>query len=274
MHALGARTGLGPILAAEYVRRATVATIRKVPVPDVVIAASHFTPDAAALARLVRAGSFGVAYIYHLIERRAGLQPRTLWSKADERFALRLLRRSAGLVFVSNASTDRALAERGFEPVRTNVGIDLSRLTQATPATLPPRATFVGRLARNKGVADAIQAWSLVRRDIPDATLRMVGAGPERDQAAALAERLGIDDAIEWRGFVSEEEKYAILGESRLFLAPSYEEGWGISVCEALGSSGPVAAYRLQVLDGSSTAPIWERRRVTFARSPNRQFVP
>ena len=152
-------------------------------------------------------------------------------------------------MFVSNASTDRALAERGFEPVRTNVGIDLSRLTQATPATLPPRATFVGRLARNKGVADAIQAWSLVRRDIPDATLRMVGAGPERDQAAALAERLGIDDAIEWRGFVSEEEKYAILGESRLFLAPSYEEGWGISVCEALGSGVPVVAYRLQVLD-------------------------
>jgi 1,4-alpha-glucan branching enzyme len=104
-------------------------------------------------------------------------------------------------------------------------------------------------MVRTKGVTDAIRAWALVRRTVPDAQLVMVGAGPERASGAALADELGISDAVEWRGFVSEDEKRRILSESRLLLAPSYEEGWGISVCEALASGVPVVAYRLPVLD-------------------------
>jgi glycosyltransferase involved in cell wall biosynthesis len=77
----------------------------------------------------------------------------------------------------------------------------------------------------------------------------MVGTGPERAPATALAERIGIADAVEWRGFVSENEKRRILAQSRVLLAPSYEEGWGIAVCEALASGVPVVAYRHPVLD-------------------------
>ena len=63
------------------------------------------------------------------------------------------------------------------------------------------------------------------------------------------AARLGISDSIEWPGFVSEEEKRRLLGNSALLLAPSYEEGWGISVAEALATELPVVGYRLPVLD-------------------------
>jgi len=77
----------------------------------------------------------------------------------------------------------------------------------------------------------------------------MVGAGPERARGIALAEQLGVTDSVEWPGFVSEDEKRRILGESRVLVAPSYEEGWGISVCEALASGVPVVAYRHSVLD-------------------------
>ena len=55
--------------------------------------------------------------------------------------------------------------------------------------------------------------------------------------------------AVDWRGFVSEEEKRTILRESRLLLAPSSEEGWGIAVAEALAAGVPVVAYTLPVLD-------------------------
>jgi glycosyltransferase involved in cell wall biosynthesis len=239
---------LGPALALEYVRRTITVAARNLPDTNVVVAASHFMPDAAALATLVRRGAVGVSYVYHLVANRSGLSPRTLWSKTDERIGLALLRRFAGVVFVSNGPTASALAERGFEPVHTAVGIDLASFRRAAGG-LPPRAAFVARMVHTKGVTDAIEAWPHVLGRVPGARLVMVGAGPETKPAAALAEKLGISDSVEWRGFVPEDEKRQILSESRLLLAPSYEEGWGISLCEAMASAVPVVAYRLPVLD-------------------------
>ena len=245
----GARqASLGPLLALEYVRRAVGASIEKHPASDVVVAASHFTPDLAALRALTRRGALGVGYVYHLVSGRPGRDPRTLWSKGDERLGLALLKRHASVVFASNEPTAQELARRGFDPVRTAVGVDVASFRPAAP-TGPPRAAFVARMVRTKGVADAIRAWSQVCGAVPDARLVMVGAGPERATGARLAAELGVADAVEWRGFVPEDEKRTILSQSRLLLAPSYEEGWGISICEALASGVPVVAYRLPVLD-------------------------
>ena len=213
------------------------------------LAASHFTPDAAALAGCARRGALGVGYVYHLVSDRRQRDPRTLWSKADERVGLALMRRFAGVLFTSNDTTAATLRGRGFDPVHTAVGIELASFRQSTLGTSPPRAAFVGRMVRTKGVADAVRAWALVHRSVPDAQLVMVGDGPERVEGARLCDALEISGVVEWPGFVSEEEKRRILSESRLLLAPSYEEGWGIAVCEAMASGLPVVAYRLPVLD-------------------------
>jgi glycosyltransferase involved in cell wall biosynthesis len=253
LHPLGAvgprRAAAGPWLAAEYVRRAVAVAVRRSPAPDVVVAASHFLPDAAAVAALVRRGAFGVAYVYHLIAERPGRGLRTLWSKSDERMGLALLRRAAGIVFASNEPTASALRARGLEPIRTGIGVDVASFTRARPGELPPRGLFLARLARTKGVRDAVEALALVRERVPEAQLVIVGTGPERAPATALAERIGVAGAVEWRGFVSEAEKRGILAQSRVLLAPSYEEGWGIAVCEALAGGVPVVAYRHPVLD-------------------------
>ena len=160
-----------------------------------------------------------------------------------------MLRRNATIVFTSNAEAAAALEQRGFRTVRTAVGLDVTSFTPAEPAALPPRAVFLARMTHVKGVRDAIEAWALVLRRVPDARLVMVGSGPEREPARALARQLGVSAAVEWPGFVSEDEKRRLLNESRLLLAPSREEGWGIAVAEALAGGVPVVAYTLPVLD-------------------------
>jgi glycosyltransferase involved in cell wall biosynthesis len=240
VHELGRPVPNGPLLAVEYVRRAAAVTRNTVAATDAVIAASHFAPDAAAVRAYARAGAVSVSYVYHLIAGRSGGGLRTLWSASDERISLRLLRRYAAIVFTSNAETTAALDERGFSPIRTAVGIDVASYSTAEPAALPPRAVFLARMAHVKGVRDAIEAWARVVRRVPGARLVMVGSGPELQPAQALAERLGVS---------AEEEKRAILSDSRLLLAPSREEGWGIAVAEGLASGVPVVGYRLPVLD-------------------------
>jgi glycosyltransferase involved in cell wall biosynthesis len=252
IHELGsarAEASAGTLLALEYLRRAVAVAVRRLPAFDVAVAASHFVPDAAAVASFARRGALGVSYVYHLVAGRRSLAPRTLWSKGDERVGLALLSRFAGVVFVSNSATATSLTARGVDPVHTAVGIDVASFPRVASATLPPRGAFVARMARTKGVADAVRAWARVRESVPEAQLVMVGTGPERTAGIELAAQLGLGESVEWPGFVSEAEKRRILGESRVLVAPSYEEGWGISVCEALASGIPVVAYRHPVLD-------------------------
>src|SRR5207248_9545800 len=172
----------------------------------------------------VRRGGLGVAYVYHLVGERRDVRVRTLWSKGDERVGLALLRRRAGVVFVSNEPTAAALRARGFDPVRTAVGLDVSSFRPASLSLQPPRGVFVGRMTHAKGPIDAVEAWSRVTRKVADARLVMVGTGPERERARRRADELAISGSVEWPGFVSETVKRRILSEGRLLIAPSYEE--------------------------------------------------
>jgi glycosyltransferase involved in cell wall biosynthesis len=251
-HALGRsgrRTqGQGAALAAEYVRRAVDARLRA-PHADVAVAASHFIPDAAALTGATRGGAYGVAYIYHLVTERSDRTLRTIWSKADERLSLSLIRRSAGTIFTSNTETFTALRKRGIEPTRTNVGLDISSFRVGDPARALPVGVFISRLVPKKGLLDAVEAWASVAAVIPEARLIVAGTGPELIPAKKRADELGISRLVSWRGFVSESEKRELLATSRVLVAPSYEEGWGIAVAEALASGLPVVGYRLPTLD-------------------------
>lgn len=246
LHPLGRARAGGAALALEYVRRGWSVSTGRVPGADVVVTASHFMPDALALAAAVRRGAYGVAYVYHLVAERHRLDARTAWSKTDERVALAVLRRYAGLVFVSNRATADSLARRGFHPVHTDVGIELDGYLSRSRRR--PQGLFLARMVDSKGVEDAVRAWAYVVRTVPEATLVMAGEGPRRDPAAALASRLDLGQAVEWKGFVSEQEKKRLLAESSVLVAPSYEEGFGLSVCEALASGLCVVAYELPTL--------------------------
>jgi glycosyltransferase involved in cell wall biosynthesis len=238
----------GAALAAEYLRRAVEAAVR-VPHADVAVASSYFIPDAAALVGATRRGAYGVAYVYHLVETRRDRSPRTMWTKADERLSLALIRRCAGTVFTANADTAEALRQRGLESIHTDVGLDVSSFRVGDPISAPPVGLFISRLDQTKGLIDAIESWSTVVQSLPEARLVVAGTGPQRAPAERRAHELGIADLVIWKGFVTEAEKRELLSGSRLLVAPSYEEGWGIAVAEALASGLPVVAYRLRTLD-------------------------
>jgi glycosyltransferase involved in cell wall biosynthesis len=117
---------------------------------------------------------------------------------------------------------------------------------------------------------DALETWKAVAASLPGARLVVVGVGPERERTERRARDLGVSDLVTWRGFVTEEEKHDLLASARLFLAPSYEEGWGIAIAEALASGLPVVAYRLPTLDevfgdGYCGVPVGDTRALAEA---------
>ena len=98
-----------------------------------------------------------------------------------------------------------------------------------------PTVVFIGRLSANKRPEHAIRAFELVRLQLPDAQMWVIGSGP---QEARLRRAAG--PGVTFLGRVPEEEKRERLARAHALVATSVREGWGLVVTEA-AASGTVA---------------------------------
>jgi glycosyltransferase involved in cell wall biosynthesis len=102
---------------------------------------------------------------------------------------------------------------------------------------------MVGRVEPRKGFDVAVHALT----ELPDATLRIVGAGDEghREDLLALARQLGVNDRLTCVDFVARNELAAVYAESDALLFLSrWEEPFGLVPLEAMTQGVPVVATR------------------------------
>ena len=122
------------------------------------------------------------------------------------------------------------------------------------------RILFVGRAERRKGLGVLLQAFTLLRGRMPEASL--VVAGATRRQVLETDRNgsgLHVDLAgVEALGWIADEEKIAHLGAAELVCAPSLAaESFGIVLAEAMAAGVPVVAsdlpgYRAVLRDGQA----------------------
>ena len=143
-------------------------------------------------------------------------------------------------------STAEDLAARGIPRGSIEViypGIDTAAYTPAPADRSPtPLFAYLGRLKRYKGVELVIQAFARLAR--PDARLEIAGTGDHRPALERLANSLDLADRVRFLGFVSEEDKVALLRRAWGLCFTSPKEGWGITNLEAAACGTPVVASR------------------------------
>jgi glycosyltransferase involved in cell wall biosynthesis len=98
----------------------------------------------------------------------------------------------------------------------------------------------VGNLLYLKGSHLALEALAQVHRHRPDATLTVVGKGPEQKWLCQMADRLGIAHAVAWKGWVPREQVLGMYREHTAFLFPSLHDSGGTVIMEALSQGLPV----------------------------------
>lgn len=135
-------------------------------------------------------------------------------------------------------STRDDLVHRGIVRERVAVvecGLDheLYRRDSSVAKTPDPTIVFVGRLRRYKGLDRVIRALPRVRARVPSARLIVLGEGPFGDTLRRMVSQLGLEGAVEFRGFVPPPLKVRALQESWVHVQPSPKEGWGLTVVEA-----------------------------------------
>jgi phosphatidyl-myo-inositol dimannoside synthase len=110
-----------------------------------------------------------------------------------------------------------------------------------------PLVVCVSRLVRRKGQDTLIQAWSEVKRQVPDAALLIVGAGPYSANLHQLAERTGVTASVHFTGSVPQAQLPAHYAAGDVFSMPCRTrrggldvEGLGIVYLEASATGLPV----------------------------------
>lgn len=181
------------------------------------------------------------------------------WSRLSAAEARRVMEleaatcRGAALLLPWSEVVARALVEEyGCDPARVEV---LPAASRFPAAPLEQRewgsraALFVGFEFERKGGPELLEAWPLVRREVPDAVLRIVG--PERPAGV-------LPDGVEWIGPVADSARLTELySRSDVFAMPSRFDPWGLVFLEAMARgtacvSGDSGAQPELVRDGVS----------------------
>jgi len=219
---------------------------------DVVHAHSHlyFATNVAAVRR--RLGSTPLAVTNH------GLYSQTAPRWVFDGY-LRTLGRwtfnRADVVFCYTDEDERRLREIGVEaPVSVVAnGIDETRFTPDGPRSdrIAPEdfvVLFVGRLVEGKRPRDAIDAVARLGRDVPDASLVLVGDGPLRGDLERYARERGVPDRVQFLGAVPYEDMPSVYRSADVLLLPSEAEGLPRTVLEGFASEVPAVTSDLDQL--------------------------
>ena len=226
--------------------------------------ARSFRPD------LILSGHV-VASLGAIALRRLLRVPLVQYVHADEfRVRARLCAAAVGsadaTIAVSRYTREMCL-DAGADPERVYVihpGIDLPAAPSAERGEQPTLLTVATLLFRYKGHDVTVRALPLIRAKVPDARWVVVGDGPFRPALENAIRAYGVEEMVELRGRVSDEERDEWLDRASVFCMSSRVpaaglggEGFGIVYMEAAAHGiptigGDVAGARDAVVNGET----------------------
>ncbi|MFA6023853.1 MAG: glycosyltransferase [Candidatus Gracilibacteria bacterium] len=152
-----------------------------------------------------------------------------------------------------------SIAENFLKAVNVNehiavipYGVDTEPFDQVEEDRSPDQfnALFVGRIDFQKGLDNLFKA---VKKTIEstgfiqshkDFMLHLVGDGPDRKGLEKLAHSLGIEKYLRWHGYLTGEALIHLYKSCDLFVLPSRNESFPLSVLEACAARLPILATR------------------------------
>lgn len=119
--------------------------------------------------------------------------------------------------------------------------LDFDQLVSTEPKSPAPELLFIGRLIEHKNADLAIEATRILSARGNDVHLGIVGVGPEEARLRDQVKSLGLDDRVTFLSTLdSQQDLWSLLRGSRVLLAPSVREGFGLVVAESLALGTPV----------------------------------
>ena len=128
-----------------------------------------------------------------------------------------------------------------------------------------PIVGFAGEFPANrgKGTIDLIDAVAIVEQEFPDLQLYLLGDGQNLSAIQDKAAEHGISERVHTPGWVDDPINYMMAFD--LYVLPSYHEGLGNSLLEALACDTPIAGSDI----GGIPEVVYDREYLFEARNPS-----
>jgi phosphatidylinositol alpha-mannosyltransferase len=201
------------------------------------------TSDAAAAALVGRSGRVRTVFTDHGFPAR-----RSRDARADRRLHRYVVGHVDSYVCVSEAAGAHLRSDYGREPAVVPPGVRWADHA-AGPREPRPTLLYSGALTESrKGVATLLEAAALLRQDVPDLQLWLLGSG----DASALLAAAPAPDLVTRCGPVDDATLRTAYASAWVTVLPSVAESFGMTVVESLASGTPAVVRA----DGGGPAEI------------------
>lgn len=189
-----------------------------------------------------------LAYIHEVAEEtwfKNTFFPLNLIGYLLEPFFLMLYRNITFMVPSNSTRLDlikHGIPDKQIHVIANGLNVYISKKRKS----INPNVMYLGRLAKDKGIEEALQVFHEVDNKIGNVEFIVVGKEEKKGYLSQLVkkvEELKIKSRVHFLGFVSDRAKGDLLKESWMLVNPSIKEGWGLTVIEAASNGTPTVAY-------------------------------
>jgi glycosyltransferase involved in cell wall biosynthesis len=125
-------------------------------------------------------------------------------------------------------------------------GVDTEKFQRCDPFPVQERyrlpenyILFIGSLQPRKNLGSLLNAWKLIKDDFPKTALVVVGTSGRVFRRIELPPNM---DRVMFLGYVADDELPALYSGASVYVLPSFEEGFGLTMLESMACGTPVIA--------------------------------
>lgn len=161
------------------------------------------------------------------------------------------LARAAKIITISRSVMDELVSfypwvAKKTSPIHLGVDHELFSINSSSARSMSlqhPYVLAVASLSRHKNLGAIIRAFSLVAVQMPVLHLLLVGMRSNAaEELFSLARESGLSDRIRFTGRIPDSELVSLYQNATAFIYPSFYEGFGLPVLEAMACGCPVIA--------------------------------